>query len=193
MIRKYFTLLLLFNCVMQYCSAQDGNKKLRLQSISSVGLLNGYSGPSLALQTILGGYYQHSFLGVGVGLDYYRYRSIPLFVDMRHEFGKGKRSLFLYGDIGYNYECVAKRKMKESFTYTLQHRFYGGSYYDAGLGYKVGFNKSNALLLSAGYTFKKLQSEVGSGVCPFIGPCYNAVQTYRYYLSRLVIKAGWVL
>ncbi len=191
MIKNYILLLLVFCSIQHYGIAQDSGKKLRLQSISSIGLLNGSAGSSLALQTILGGNYQHSFLGVGVGLDYYRYRSIPLFVDMRHEFGKGKRNLFLYGDIGYNYEWVAKRKKEESFVYTLQHRFDGGLYYDAGIGYKLGFNKSNALLLSAGYTFKKLQSEVGSGVCPLIGPCYDAVQTYRYYLSRLVIKAGW--
>lgn len=191
MIKRYIIVTLLFCSVIDHSSAQDGNKKLRLQSISSVGLLNGYAGHSLALQTILGANYQHSFVGAGVGVDYYRYRSIPLFIDMRHEFGKSKRNLFLYGDIGYNYEWVAKRKIEESFTYTLQHRFNGGLYYDAGIGYKFGFNKSDALLLSAGYTFKKLQSEVGSGVCPVIGPCYDAVQTYRYYLSRLVIKAGW--
>ncbi len=186
MIKNYIFLLFVFCSFQHYGIAQDSGKKLQLQSISSIGLLNGSAGSSLALQTILGGYYQHSFLGVGIGIDYYRYRSIPLFVDMRHEFGKGKRNLFLYGDLGYNYDWVVKEKTG------LTNEFSGGLYYDAGLGYKFGFNKSDALLLSAGYTFKKLQSEVGSGVCPLIGPCYDAIQTYRYYLSRLVIKAGWM-
>ncbi len=191
MIKKIIILSLLVCNVVHYSIAQDLNSKVTLQSISSIGLLNGSKGSSVALQTILGGSYQRSFLGIGVGLDYYRYRSIPLFADVRHAFGKGKRNVFLYGDIGYNFDWIESEKQSQSDAYGLMNGYSGGLYYDAGIGYQFGFNKSDALLISAGYTFKKLESEAGSGVCPFIGPCYNNVQTYRYHFSRLVIKAGW--
>jgi len=190
MIRKYFVLLLLFFSAIHFVHGQNLNKKISVQSISSVGLLNGAKGSALALQTMIGAAYRHSFVGLGAGLDYYYYRSVPLFIDVRQEFGKDSRSIFLYGDIGYNYDWVAKGKTDQPL-YTPDARFTGGLYYEGGIGYKFGFNKSDALLISAGYTIKKLKSEVGSGVCPFIGPCYEAIQTYRYNLSRLVIKAGW--
>ncbi len=189
--KKCVILFLLFCSVIYNCTAQHSNKTVRLQSISSIGLLNGSKGTSAALQTILGGSYQNSFLGVGAGLDYYRYRSIPIFIDIRHEFGKSKRSPFLYGDVGYNYDWIEKDDAGQWNSYPLQDRFGGGLYYDAGAGYKFGFNNSDALLISAGYTFKKLKSEIGSGICPVVGPCSNDIQTYRYYFSRLVIKAGW--
>lgn len=190
MIRKYCVLLVMFFSAVQFVHGQDQYKKIRVQSVSSVGLLNGGKGSSLALQTIIGAACKHSFVGIGAGLDYYYYRSVPLFVDIRHEFGKGSRSMFLYGDVGYNYDWVAKGKTDQPF-YTPDLKFSGGLYYDGGIGYKFGFNKSDALLISLGYTVKKMKSEVGSGVCPLIGPCYEAIQTYRYNLSRLVIKAGW--
>lgn len=190
--RKYiFVLLLLMCCIMHFARAQDSNKKLHLQSISSIGLLNGSKNSSLALQTIIGGSMKHSFLGVGVGLDYYRFRTIPVFADVRHEFGRGKTNMFLYGDIGYNYGWLTEKNKEDAGIYYENTNYKGGLYYDMGIGCKVGFKNSNAFLLSAGYTFKRVENKAGSDVCPLTGPCYGGIETYRYYLSRIIIKAGW--
>jgi len=188
MIRKYIVMILV---VISSLNKTNGQDKVTLQSISSVGLLNGSKSSAISLQTILGAGFRHTFLGVGVGLDYYRFRTIPLFVDLRHEFGTRKRSVFLYGDLGHNYDWLTQKNIEEvNFTYMLNN-FGGGLYYDAGVGYKFGFKNSDALIFSAGYTYKKIKNEVGSGMCPINGICYDYVQTYRFYLSRLVLKMGW--
>ena len=193
MTKKYFLLLALFCITTHYAKAQKANNKIGIHSITSLGVFNGGKGTSFAVQTIGGIRYQKSFAGVGLGLDYYRYRSIPLFVDLRQEFGKGKekRNLFVYGDIGYNFDWVEKEKTERTNIYALQNRFSGGVFYDIGAGCNFGFNKYNALVLSAGYSFKKLTSETGSNSCSVIGPCYDILQTYRYYFSRLIFKLGW--
>jgi hypothetical protein len=191
MIKKYITLILLIASVSQFAGAQDKDKKIRLQSISTIGLLNGGKGASVALQTIIGGAIHHSFLGAGIALDYYRFRSVPVFIDVRQEFGQGEKNVFLYGDIGYNVDWVTDKNKQDANVYSLTSNYKGGLYYDAGIGYKVGFKKSDALVISIGYTFKKIINEAGVGACPFFGPCGDDIQTYKYYLSRMVIKAGW--
>jgi hypothetical protein len=187
---KYILVLIVLAGMFTVAAAQGGSKKAVLQSISSIGILNGSRGSSLALQSIIGLGYRQSFLGVGAGLDYYRFRSIPVFVDLRHEFGKGERELFLYGDLGYNYDWVVKNPADPWSTYSLQDRFGGGLYYDVGAGCTFRFSRSEAFIISGGYSLKKLSSETGSGVCPLIGPCYDGVQTLRYQFSRFVLKAG---
>src|SRR5579862_3368717 len=74
--------------------------KWQFNSINSVGLLEGETGSAFQLQTINGAQYKSWFAGMGLGLDFYRIRSIPLFADIRKEFGKGNNKLLVYADIG---------------------------------------------------------------------------------------------
>ncbi len=131
-------LLLLLHCTILTVNAQtkESKRSLRVQAISSIGLLNGSNGSSPGLQTILGTTFQKSFAGVGVGLDYYRFRTIPVFADFRQYFGNGKRNVFLYADIGYHLDWLtAKDKARASFSSKTDYS--GGIYYDTGVGYKV--------------------------------------------------------
>lgn len=189
--KKYIILLILVSGVLHFARAQEWYDELSLQSVSSVGFLNGSRGSSFALQTIFGAAYHNTFAGLGIGIDYYRFRAIPLFADLRHTFGKGKRNMFFYGDIGYSLDWLTEKNRLESNYYSERDNYKGGLYYDAGMGYAISFKKADALLLSAGYSSKKIQNVIGKGICPLVGPCYDDQQTYRYYLSRLSLKAGW--
>ena len=64
------------------------------QSLLQGGLLDGAAGPSWQLQTINGIYYKTWFAGIGVGLDYYTMRTIPLFLDLRKEYFANAGLLF---------------------------------------------------------------------------------------------------
>lgn len=189
---KKYLLLLLVSFLAHTSRAQDKTGKIHLQTFVNIGLINGSKGSSMSLQTIIGGALQKSFVGLGVGLDYYRFRTVPVFADLRHEFGNDKRSVFLYGDIGYALDWLTDKNREQSNMFSLNDNYKGGLYYDVGIGYKFGFKNSDALILSAGYTFKTLKNELTQpGFCPFVGPCHNENETYRYYLSRLILKAGW--
>lgn len=192
MLKKYFLFLLAMASVIQGSMAQTktAEQRIFLRSISNIGLLNGSKGSSVSLQTLLGAAFKGTFAGVGVGIDYYRFRSIPLFFDLRHEFGKGRRNFFVYGDLGYNFDWLTE-KNKEIYYFSSTSKYKGGIYYDAGIGYKISFKNKDALLISTGYSMKRIKNEVNSPFCPIAGPCSQETETYLYSMQRLVIKAGW--
>ena len=64
-------------------------------SIVNIGLVSGSESGSLQLQTIAGVGYKNWFAGIGAGLDYYRYRTVPVFIDLRHSLVKTETN-FLY-------------------------------------------------------------------------------------------------
>ena len=155
------------------------------QSLLQGGLLEGAAGPSWSLQTINGVHYKSWFAGIGVGLDYYTMRTIPLFLDVRKEIFRKNRTPFLYADGGIQFDWL-KTKEKRGWGSSEYDR---GFYYDVGAGYKLGFGKRDALLVSAGYTMKALREElVVNPQCnePPCNPDY-----YNYTFKRLSFKVGW--
>ena len=183
--KKLFPVLFFTLCIYQSLPAQH---KLALHSINLVGLQNGSSGSSLSLQSIASVSVKHSFAGIGAGLDLYKLRSIPLFVDLRQELGGKKRNLFLYGDVGYNLPWLTdeQKNLQQQFN---NDNMKASLYYDAGFGYQIRFQR-DILLLSAGYSYKELKNRVGEYACPVMG-CGVVEQTYRYRMPRIVVKAGW--
>lgn len=188
--KKLFFTFVLIHCVRQGLLAQKPvQQKLLLHSINAVGLQNGSSGSSFSMQSILGVSVKHSFAGIGAGLDLYKFRSVPLFVDLRQELGGKKRNLFLYGDIGYNLPWLTDQQKELQRQQFNSDNFKASLYYDAGLGYQIRFH-ADALLLGAGYSYKELKSRVNEFTCTGM-PCRMIEQTYRYRMPRVVIKAGW--
>src|ERR1700730_10196903 len=86
--------------------AQPAKEKLRFHSIEQLGLINGKGATAALFQTVNGLEYRGFFAGVGTGIDYYRYRSVPLFMDIRKEFGQKKRKWFVYADAGHHFPWV---------------------------------------------------------------------------------------
>jgi hypothetical protein len=127
------------------------------------------------------------FAGVGAGLDYYRFRSVPLFLSVTRDIQLGKKDwLFLYLDGGTNLPWYKRPETPEP-AYTGD-AFHGGEYWSGGLGYlwKLGDHSRKEVLFSAGYTVKKL-SEDQSYQCPPGDFCPLIVsQTTAYeYLNRM--------
>lgn len=186
--KLFFAFVLIYSSIQQGLFAQTPTRhKPVFHSINAMGLQNGSSGSSFSLQSIGSVSVRHSFAGIGVGLDLYKLRSVPLFVDLRQELGGKKRNLFLYGDAGYNLPWLTDEEKSEQ-QFNRSH-FKGSWYYDAGLGYQFRFH-ADALLFSAGYSYKELKNRANEFTCT--GPqCSMVEQTYRYRMPRIVIRAGW--
>ena len=177
-------------------SAQQKNpaNDWHFQSIANVGLLEGQTGSAFQLQTINGARYKSWFAGVGLGLDFYRFRTIPLFLDIRKEFGSGTNKFFLYADGGISFSWLTDM---EKTGYWPDEQFHNGFYNDFGLGYKTSVGKKSALLISLGYSYKKVK-ETYSSYNAYIpislytepGPLTTKEQI-NYSLNRLSIKLGW--
>ena len=160
---------------------------IKFHSLNQLGLLQGESKSAFHLQSINGLQYKDWFAGIGVGLDYYRFKSIPLFIDLRKYMGKGKNQFFLYADGGIHFVWE-----KEEKNFGNPTKYKQGFYSNAGLGYKAGLKNGMAVVLNAGYAYKRVNQTQEQTICPFIGPCYVTVDKYNYDLNRLIIQIGWM-
>jgi hypothetical protein len=181
------------------CSAQQEmvSNSWSFQSIANIGLLEGETGSAFQLQTINGARYKSWFTGLGLGLDYYRYRTIPLFIDIRKEFGKSIGKLFVYADGGISFNWLTDGEKTE---YVQNVEYHNGFYSDLGFGYVRSIGRKSALSISLGYSYKK-SSETYPSSYPYYYPNYNYTDTppqnassdqINYSLNRLNIKLGWI-
>jgi hypothetical protein len=188
---------MLFFCILTgsvFIASAQQNKpagQWSFHSLNNVGLLEGQTGSSFQIQTINGAQYKSWFGGIGLGLDFYRYRTIPLFFDIRKEFGRSSNKLFVYTDMGINFCWLTDN---EKINYYQNDQFNNGLYADFGLGYKIGLGKKDHdhLLLSLGYSFKKLKETYDAPEYfypPSPGPISK--DQINYSLNRLSIKIGW--
>lgn len=196
---KKYLLFLLPGCFfLNICVAQQHTEKaeMKFHSINQIGLLNGQTGSAFQIQTINGLGYKSWFAGIGVGIDYYRFRGIPLFTDIRKTFGHTKNKLFVYGDGGIHFNWATD---KEKNATGVRDKISNGFYFDGGLGYHISINSSNALLISLGYSYKKITDRTPviyyldyypsiAGVYPPQEPQTNKL---NYSLNRISIKLGW--
>jgi hypothetical protein len=178
------------NCFAQ----QNAASKFQFNSVNNIGLMEGEAGSVFQLQTINGFQRRSWFAGVGVGLDYYRFRSIPLFIDLRKEFGKKEDKFFLYTDGGINFYWKENKDVKQFF---VNDKFKNGFYAETGFGYKFRLNKKLFLNISAGYSYKKLTEEGNYYPYNYYNPYgpYNlppdvSAAKIVYNLNRLVLKVG---
>ena len=175
-----------------WAGAGLGQNPIKFRSTETVGLSSGSAGNCLQVQTVNGVSKGPWFVGLGAGLDYYRFRSVPLFLSVTRDLAVGKRDwLFLYVDGGTNLPWY-KRPRGSLITPegAATSAFHSGEYWSGGLGYlwKLGEHSNKAVLLSVGYTVKKLseyQTALGSG-CPLAGVCpVTPASTFVYeYLCR---------
>jgi hypothetical protein len=159
-------------------------------------LSGGSSGNYFQLQTVNGVSKGPWFAGLGAGLDYYRFRSVPLFLSVTRDLAIGKRDwLFLYLDGGTNLPWYKRPDLMED--YIVSSVFHGGEYWSGGLGYlwKLGDHTSKAVLLSAGYTVKKLKEDQTPAYgCPLLNPCPMTVPApvlYEYLCRSYQFMIGF--
>jgi hypothetical protein len=189
---KYF-LLLPFVLSSIFSFGQKKNPGYKFHSINDISLVNGDNEVSAGLQSINGFQKGNWFAGVGVALDYYLYRTVPLFADLRYEFGKTKNKFFAYVDGGINFDWVQENYYDGPIFIwdggNNSSEFHNGIYTDAGLGYRVGTKKGGGgLVLSLGHSHKSLKKTVS----------YQDWRTqetiadiYQYNLNRIIVKVGW--
>jgi len=163
------------------------NCSCKFQSVNQVGLLEGEAGSSFQLQSINGLRYKTWFAGLGAGIDYYSFRGIPVFVDVRKDWWKKINTPFVYTDAGIHFSWVGDKNQN----WWGRSEFSNGLFYDLGLGYKVGLNNKNSLLLSGGFSHKNIREKRFTTVYCINPPCTEGVEMFRYKLNRISLKAGW--
>jgi hypothetical protein len=171
-------------------SGYGQKSKVKFNSLNMFGVAAGESRPSGLFQTINGVRYNNWFAGIGAGLDYYSYRTIPVFFDLRRDIGKLNKG-FIYADVGYNFPW--KEKPGKEISFYNSYHFTRGLYSDIGIGYKVNLNENPSFLFSAGYSYKRVHNKIGIVDPCLVPPCSEKFTNYEYGFGRIVLKAGIVL
>lgn len=186
---RLIPIIILFFLFVQTTDAQQPalQSKWKFHSLNQVGLLQGDSKGAFHLQSVNGFEKSTWFAGIGTGLDYYRYRSIPLFAEVIKYLGKPGNQFFIFGDAGVHFVW----EKADNTSYSTE-KYYPGFYGGGGIGYSASFKNGMGFLLSAGYSYKRVlrQEKHETSFCPFNGPCYIQTNDYRYDLNRLLIQIG---
>jgi hypothetical protein len=172
--------ILVIICCASEMMAQD---KARFKSINQVGLLVGASRSAFQVQSVNGVSYRGYTMGVGVGMDNYYFKTIPVFVDVRKNIFPKKASPFVYGDVG-----ASLPQDREVLVNYGQHSNYArGLYYDIGIGYTSPIWKVVGMTVSLGYSGKEMK-ETRSYRYPGAD---GRQEFYDYSFRRLSLKLGF--
>lgn len=161
----------------------NAQSSVKFENNNLVGLQSGESGNSWQLQTINGISYKTFSLGVGVGIDHYYFKTVPVFADLRKNIYRKTQTPFVYLDLGTNLPGK-----KEEVTQWKTTSYDRGFYYDFGCGYKWMLKKRLYINASFGYSQKKygMKEEY-----PNVGTDPGAYPNlYDYRLQRFSMKMG---
>jgi hypothetical protein len=179
--KKFLIIIALFAVMQAIGQGKPLKNKIVFHSINQLGLVEGQGGHALQIQTVNGIKIKSFFTGIGIGIDEYHTRSIPLFLDVRQQLKQTGKTPFIYADAGANFIWPkGDQKMVEYEN--------AGWFYDVGLGYRIPI-KTNAVILSAGYSFKSLTSKENRYYYWAYYP--GDYIYYDYQLRRISIKAGF--
>jgi len=166
-------------CSQLLICAQSG---VKFENNNMVGLLSGSTGTAGQLQTINGISYKTFSLGIGVGIDNYYFKTIPLFADLRKNIFNTRQTPFVYLDAGTNFPG------KKDEVTTWQTTSYGpGFYYDFGLGYIWTLGKRFNINSSFGFSQKRYSSKEEYH---YGGDVTVTPDSYDYRLQRFTLKFG---
>jgi hypothetical protein len=184
--------------------SQGAAASWKFRSDDYVGLASGQWGNYGLLQTVNGVSRGPWFLGLGAGLDNYRFQSAPLFVSVTRDIPvfrdiavvSKKGDFFLNLDGGTNLPLYNRDIIP--YVGAMTSKFHAGSWWSGGLGYKwplssrSGFGHSGkALLVSVNYSEKRLKEVQKVPPPPYAcdpGACPLVDQTFIFdYLNRVFL------
>jgi hypothetical protein len=175
---------------MLLAGAARGQSKYSFHSQNFVGIIGGESDAAIQIQTINGVKRDTWFAGLGTGLDYYYQRTVPLFLSATKYFTTRRNSMFLSLDGGTNF--LWDNTTANSFNgFRNDGDFTPSLYYGAHFGYRAGVKKNNGILMSIGYSHKRLKEKLKTQVFCTDPPCTDTFEEYNYKLNRYSFRLGW--
>lgn len=191
MFRNILVLMLL---VPFMASAQDEKAKTKPQFVTSGGiaLLIGQSEPAPQWQVVNGLKFNNNwFVGAGAGMDYYRFRSVPIFLSVKKE-GLFKKPLFAYVDGGVALPAATEAEKAQSSFFS---KFYTGFYSELGLGWSIKATRKTSYLLSLGYSIRTMKDKATMPSFSSFWPSPDTEMTTNYTFHvinfRISMNLDW--
>lgn len=162
--------------------------KWKLRAMPELGLQIGSISPSGDTRLNLLAEKKSWLLGLGGGVDFYRFESYPVYVQSRKSFVVGKWKPFAYSSLGYNI------KWGSIGAFSSTYKYGGGLYAEAGAGLVARIKKKDRLYFSVGFVQKTVSQQYDSfywlGIQNQVEPVTN---TNVYTMNRLVMRVAFKL
>jgi hypothetical protein len=127
-------------------------------------------------------------VGIGIGIDWQKERSVPLFLDVRKYVDVKKSSWFIYADGGKN--MLWQRNGNGNF-YTNVTAYQSTYFGEVGMGYLFRLRQKNHYYISIGYGNKNIQYTANYKYAMIT---QLPIDYYAYrmntYINRLIFKLG---
>jgi hypothetical protein len=174
------------------CSVAVAQSKFTFHSQNYIGVVAGEEDNDYQLQSINGFQKNTWFGGVGIGLDRYIIRSVPLFLSFTKYLSERQNSFYISVDGGTNF--VWDNNSGNRYNgYNDNGKFTPSLYLGGDAGYRMGLkNKRNAILMNIGYSIKKLNESVTPALPCFNPPCPELDEKYEYDFRRISFKLGFL-
>ena len=168
-------------CTAAFAQQDTAAKQWKFYSVNSFGTMAGDNGSALTVQSINGLRYKTFSAGIGIGIDNYLTRTIPLFLDIRKDLLNRPQTPFVYIDGGTHFPWTGTQKTWATI------ETHPGFYYDLGIGYRFPLEQ-NSLMLSIGYSMKSYTEDVTTPT--FCSSCPPHEEHFQYNFRRISLKAG---
>lgn len=176
--------------------AQQVKHKGTLSVSAEIALLNGDNHVDGQILMSAGVEKNGWFIGAGSGFDYYKYRTVPVFADVKKYFGKGNRQLFIYANAGTDiaWPTENEKNLRNSGGWwgwsPSPGVFKNGIYTDLGFGYTLFNSKHRGIFTVLGYSTKTVteiyDEQVWNGTTSVM-----TKRTLDYTMNRVVFRIGY--
>lgn len=184
--------IILLLCSVLIFSITFGQAKYKFHSENYLGVLEGNEPSAFQIQSINGFRRGTWFAGIGTGIDYYFYRTVPLFLSLSKYLTRKERSFFFSVDGGTNF--VWDKSTGSAYNeYRNNGAFTPSLYFGGSAGYRISLkNKRDAVLLNIGYSAKYIEESIKTFSPCLVPPCPEYNEKYKYNFSRVSLKVGWM-
>ncbi len=142
--------------------------------VPSITTVNGYR------------FNEHISAGIGVGVAAYSYMVYPVFTDLRwHVFKDGFTPVLAFRG-GYSF-ANSEKEYLTNYDYNATYKNSGGWMCNPEIGFKTTINPNFDFVLTVGYYYQKLESEIKSQSYP-----RYAINNLSTNVNRLTLSIGFL-
>jgi hypothetical protein len=165
----------------------NAQKKIRYSGSVEGGILKGSNPANGFVFTTHGITYNQYTFSIGSGIDFYTFRSIPLFVDVKRRFSNKAIVPFVQASAGINFTSSNSTDAKMIYQYAGGGHFNNSFFGKAGGGLIFREQKKLKVSLSAGYSYKastyKYQAFNGTPWVWQVVPVKDMYHFNRWYIG----------
>ncbi len=188
---RYYFLLVFFTTAFITAHCQKATTgKVQYSGMYEMGMLIGKAYTKANPQIVQGISFKNYFTGIGVALDPYGFRTIPVFAQFRYSLYQAKSSPFAFASLGvsipWNNGVLPEKYFNTNETW---HTLKTSPYAEVGIGYKIKLNDGHAINLLAGYCYKRFSYTEKNSYYTYELQQYEDQYSYDY--RRVSLRVGF--